>query len=186
MVTPTIPQGEPAQLVVGDSAKWYVQDLDYLPTDGWTMAYYLVNKDSSRVTFSGVTDNADGRWLVTVAKTDTQALIAGRWNWQRVATKAAEQVTRGQGEFEVIAGFATVGSQEPFVDGRSWARQALDKLEAAYLAQATSGQISVGFNGRSITWASLAELRAERDAMRAKVQTEAGGGKGRDIRVRYG
>jgi hypothetical protein len=124
-----------------------------------------------------------------VTKSETNGLLAGRWNWQRVATRTTEQVTRDSGDLVVIDGFASNASAVPFVDGRSWARQALDEIEAAILARASTGQTSASFNGRSVSWQSLAELYQIRSDLKAETAAEddaENAGLGRQIRVRYG
>jgi len=190
LVTPTIPTGEPDTLTRGDSSKWYVADAEYVPADSWVMSYYLVSPDSTRVVWTGVTNNGDGNWLVTLTKADTQNLKAGLWNWQRVATKASEQITRDSGSITVVEGFASAGATaSPFVDGRSFARRALDEVEAAIISRASSGQTSMSFNGRSVSWSSMAELYQLRADLRSEVNAEelgASAGLGRQIRVRYG
>ena len=190
MVTRAIPTGEPNTLTRGDSSTWYVSDTEYPPADSWVMVYYLVSPNSTRVSWTGFTNNGDGSWLVTLVKADTQNLKAGLWNWQRVATKAAEQVTRDSGSITVLEGFASAGATaSPFVDGRTFARQALDEVESAILSRASSGQTSMSFNGRSVSWSSMAELYQLRSDLRAEVKGEelgANAGLGRQIRVRYG
>jgi hypothetical protein len=190
MVTRTIPTGEPTTLVRGDSAKWIVIDAEYPPADGWTMTYYLVSKTVTRVTWNGSADNGDGTWLVTLSKADTRELLAGIWNWQRVATKGSEQVTRGAGTLTVSAGFASAGgTASPFVDGRSFERQALDELEAVLIERLRVGQVSMSYNGRSVSWSSAAEMYQLRAELKTAVDAQElaqNAGLGRQIRIRYG
>jgi hypothetical protein len=189
LVTPAIAESDPTQIVIGDSVKWLVADSDYPPADGWTMKYHLVSKDAPRVTWTGLTDNGDSRYLATLTTADTRGLTAGTWNWQRVATKGSEVLTRAFGTFDVVTGYGTTGAQEPFVDGRSWAQQQLDAVQAEILRRATGGApISVSINGRSISREPMSALIQLRDDLMQQVEIETAGsqaGIGRQLRVRH-
>jgi hypothetical protein len=184
LVTPTIPSTEPTKLTRGDSTVWTRAFSEYLPADGWTLKYYF---GSSTSVFSiTAADNGDGSFLATVATIDSKKFAAGRWTWQAVVTKAAESITLDTGAIDIVDGLSLTASGIG-VDLRSQNRIMLDALIATLQGRATSDQLSMSYNGRSLSRSSIAELREWRTELEDMVRVEEQGeqaGLGRDIRVR--
>jgi hypothetical protein len=185
LVTPTIPSTEPTDLVRGDSTKWTRGFSEYLPADGWTLTYYFA---SAQTVFNVVaTNNGDGTFLLTMATTDSKKFTVGRWSWQAIVTKASERVTLDSGWIQISDGLA-LASANTGVDMRTFEAQALDELQAAYRARISQGS-SMSYNGRSVSWSSLAELYEQIQTLTLTVDAQeqgAAAGMGRQIRVRYG
>ena len=162
-----IPTTEPLQFVAGDTVKWTKSLADYLPADSWVLTYALVREGSQEEITA--TDNGDGTHAITIAAAITAAYTAGMYSWQAYVTKAAERYLADAGELEVLADFA---SQSTGHDGRSLVKQTLDALEATILGRASSDQLSMSIQGRSIARVPPTELLKWRDIYRAEYAAE--------------
>ena len=162
-----IPTTEPLQFVAGDTVKWIKSLADYLPADGWVLTYALV-RDGSQETITA-TDNGDATHAVTIAAATTAAYAVGMYSWQAYATKATERYQVDAGALEVLVDFA---SQATGHDGRSLVKQTLDALEAVILGRASSDQLSIAIQGRSISRIAPTELLKWRDIYRAEYAAE--------------
>lgn len=184
MATPAIPTTEPTTLTRGDSTKWTRGFSDYLPVDGWSLKYHFIAAGGKQVVTA--TDNGDGTFLATLMTTVSKLLTIGTWSWQAVVTKGSEQITLDAGIINVVAGFAETNTG---TDVRTQARRTLDAVNATLEGRASSDQLRVQVNGRSIERLSLTELRQWQAQLRTEVRAEELGdnaGLGRNIKVRYG
>ena len=162
-----IPTTEPLQFVAGDTVKWTKSLPDYLPADGWALSYALV-RDGSQETITA-TDNGDGTHAVTIAAATTAAYTVGMYSWQAYVTKTNERYLADSGALEVLADFA---SQTTGHDGRSLVKQTLDALESVILGRASSDQLSISIQGRSLSRITPDELLRWRDLYRAEYAAE--------------
>lgn len=170
----------PAQLRAGDTWRWQVDYPDY-PAPTWTLTFRFVNgsQNPDEIVCSAV----GTQHLAEVAASATAEYSAGRYRWFARAEQGAEVQTIADGLVEVLPDPA---GDAPF-DIRGQARILLDAVNAALLRKATTDQLAMSLNGRSISRYSLAELAQWREKLRAEVRDEEGtsnGGKGRDILVR--
>lgn len=147
-----IPTKEPEKLTQGDTWRWYKNLPDYLPADGWTLTYNLVNA-SDFETFSA-SDNGDGRHLVSVAKATTAGYTVGEYPSGLIGyvDDGTTRVTVYRGSFEVLSGPAAA------TDQRGHVRKVLDALEAVLESRATHDQLAVSIRGRSISRMTADEL----------------------------
>ena len=143
---------EPTLLVAGDTVTWTVPAGDY-DAGTWTLSYVLQSKDKEKYTLTASNNNGDH--LIAIAAATTADWIAGEYFWQRYVTSGTTRYTTGRGRIEVKANFQTATE-----DPRSSAQIALDALLAVRENKATSDQLSMSIQGRSIsrmTWTDMNE-----------------------------
>lgn len=171
----------PAELVAGDTWRW-TRDLPDYPAGTWALTYYF-ECPAGEFSVAATTDGTVHS--VTIAATDTAGYAPGRYRWFARAVSGAivETVAGEEGWLQVTADPAATGKR----DWRSDARKMLDAVTATLLGRATSDQLAMSLNGRSISRTPLSELREWKTQLEAEVRTEELGdraGLGRDIRVR--
>lgn len=154
------PTTEPARLIAGDTARWLIAGADYPATDGWSLAYSLVNA-ATRISFSSTADGVDH--LINVPAATTASWAPGAYEWRAQAVHAT------LGTFTIRSGSTTV--QPAFgaaVDARSHAAKALAAIES-YLE--TGSNLAAGYEiaGRRLNRYPLPDLLALRDRYRAEV-----------------
>lgn len=186
-MTAPIPATEPLTLVRGDSTVWTRGFGDYVPNDGWTLTYHFISAAGKVVVTC--TNNGDATFLATITKTISKQFVgpAGFWDWQAIVANVAltQQITLARGRLQVAVGFA---EQNNGADVRSQLRQTLDAVNATLLGRASSDQMQVTYNGRSIMRLTVKELLAWRAQLQQEVAVEDGEdtGAGRQVRVAYG
>lgn len=163
----TVPTLEPAELRAGDTWAWRREDLGDYPASTWTLIYAFRNATA----YFDVDATADGEaFAVSVAKATTAGYTAGSYDWTAFVSDGSERHEIGRGVLEVLPDMGTAAAR----DGRSWARQMLDYVEAALLSKATGSQLD-------IVRAQLAERNLQydipgllvlRDRLRAEVRAE--------------
>jgi hypothetical protein len=166
MATPTT---EPSSLTAGDTASWLKTLPSYPATDGWVLAYTLLNA-TGKITIGSTAQGADH--LVGASATQSAAWPAGDYAYSaRVSRTVGPDLqahTIGTGRLTVAPAFGTATALET----RSSARQALDSI-TAYLANPTNlAAASYTIAGRSLSRYTRAELIAERSHWQAEVSRE--------------
>jgi len=169
----------PKQLRAGDSLRLLIELADY-DAASWTTVLYLENATGA-LSQAGVASGSSHSFTVTA--TATAALKPGSYKWFIRATAGAIVETALEGWIDVEPNPAAAQN----IDHRSWARRALDAVEATLLGRATSDQLAMTLNNRSISRIPLTELKDWRTQLRTEVRSEEGtSGAGRDIKVRFG
>ncbi len=173
----------PNKLAAGDTWRWLRSFSEY-PAPTWTVTYYFEN---SAKQFSAAASASGTDHSVTVAAPTTADIPPGRYRWTAKATDGSivETIENENGWLEVEPNLAATGTR----DHRSWARRTLDAIEATLEGKASSDQLAMSINGRSISRIPLPELTQWRTQLRQEVKTEEGGsnaGLGRYIKVRLG
>lgn len=163
----TIPTTEPLSFIAGDTVKWTKDLSDYKPEDGWTLTYALV-QDGNQETITA-TDNGDSTHLAAITAATSGAYGLGMYHWQAYVTKATERYTVDSGTLEVLTNFAT---QSAGYDNRSHVKKTLDALEATILGKASTDQLSVSINGRSISNMKPEDLIKWRDLYKSEYARE--------------
>lgn len=158
-----IPNTEPPALLAGDTAKWLKTLADYLPQDGWVLAYTLVSA-TQRYTFAASTAGTD--YLVSVPASTTAAWVPGLYSWRAQVSKAGEVFTVASGTITVQPAFGAA------VDDRSHARKTLANIEAYLENSANLTAASYEIAGRKLQRFQLGELLALRDKYRAELARE--------------
>lgn len=170
----------PAKLTAGDTWEFTFSHADYAaPT--WDASIYFEN---AAATFSATATDEGSDHAFSVAAATTATKVAGRYKWSIRVTDGTDSYTVDTGWTEVLADPAAPGTHDP----RSDARKLLDALNATLLGRATSDQLAMSINGRSISRTPLPELRQWRDQLKQEVRTEeqgASAGLGRNIKVRF-
>lgn len=173
----------PQKLVAGDTWRWTRTFADY-PAGTWVVTYYFENatKQFSSAASASGTDHA-----VSIAATLTVDYPPGRYRWFARAVSGAivETIDGENGWIEVEPNPAASGTR----DLRSFARRALDAIEATIEGRATSGQLSFAIRDRTVQSFSIVELLQLRTQLRNEVKVEEAGsaaGAGRYIKVRLG
>jgi hypothetical protein len=178
------------QLVAGDTLDFTTTVSTYPPSDGWTLVYRLVPRDSA-----GHGHHAHRGWTrggsipragraQPLPRPGPPASTAGRAGWKRPARARVSS----SGGVEILANPATVAAG---YDNRGHARKVLDAIEAVLEQRASVDQQSYSINGRHLARTPIAELLRLRSVYRAQVAGEdagealnAGLGGGRKIQVR--
>ncbi len=194
-----IPTAAPALLTAGDTATWQICLGDYRAGDGWALTYSF-NKRGSGYRIAITSSASNDEHLVSVDATTTAGWLAGTYDGQGYATKAAERYLVWLGSLTILPNFATADTD---YDSRSTARKILESIEAAILktsraqeAGAAGGIVEWSAEGLSVKRATpealLAELTRQRDRYASIVATEelkaaraAGRGTGRRILTQF-
>lgn len=163
MAAPT-PKTEPAQLIAGDSAKWLKSLPDYLPLDGWQLAYTLVNADTT-ISFSA--SGQDDAHLVNVAPTVTAEWAAGMYAWRASVSKTDETHTVASGTVTIAPAFGATA-----LEARSFARKALANIEAYLVNPQNLTAASYSIAGRNLSRIGIPDLLKLRDRYIFEVSRE--------------
>jgi hypothetical protein len=169
----------PDELIAGDTWRW-TRDLGDYPSASWTVTTYFENATNS---FSATGSPSGTAHAFTVASATTAVLLPGRYRWTVRAVGGGISETVESGWLTIQVDPAAAGNADP----RGYARQLLDALEATLLGRATSDQLSMAINGRSLSRIPLNELRDWRTQLKQEVKSNentAQNGKGRDIKLR--
>lgn len=157
---------EPEKITQGITAVWERNDLSDFPADTWTATLEAVMSGEH---FQVVAAANGLNYRFTIAKTATDDLEVGIYNWQlfvddgSVRYMVEDYGYRGIGTVEVIPDFAT---QSSGLDDRSHAKIVLDAIEAVIEGKATKDKLSytvtVFGETRSMTdmtWTEILEVR---------------------------
>lgn len=160
-----IPTTEPTTLLAGDTAAWQITLADYLATDGWALAYTLINS-TTKITFSSTA--AGSAHAVNVPATTTATWVAGSYAWRCQSIKGAEAYTVASGTMQVQGAFSA-----DTLDARSHAKKTLDAVEAYLENPQNITAASYEIAGRKLQRLSIPDLLTLRDRYRAELATEA-------------
>jgi hypothetical protein len=183
----TTPTTEPTSVRAGDALAWRREDLvdpvtgDEYPASLWTLTYAFKN---ATLGFEITATADDDDYAVSVSGTTSAAYTAGVYAWQArvslIATPTTVRYTVDSGEITVLPSLFTTVAADP-LDARTFARQALDNAEEAYLAFQTqrssaAGIKSYAIGNRQMTYADAdlesARLISDRDRWRLAVARE--------------
>lgn len=162
-MSPPILTSEPSSINAGDTAKWLISLADYPASDGWALAYTLVNA-STRITFSAAAQGDDH--LVNIAPATTNGWAVGDYDYRAVASLSGESYTVRSGRISIKPAFSAA------VDVRSHARRTLEAIEATLEGRASSATAEYEIAGRKMKYIPVPELMVLRDRFRADVRNE--------------
>lgn len=162
----TVPTTEPTTIRAGDFLSWTKTLADYPASAGWSLVYTLIN-GSSKITINASASGADH--LVSVSALSSAAYAAGSYSWMARVTKATEVYTVDTGSMQVLPNLAALTT----FDGRSHAKVMVEAIEAAIQGRASSVQLRMAINNRSIEYLSPTELIKWLSFYRAEVAKEA-------------
>ena len=161
----TTPTSEPSVILAGDTAKWLISLPDYPATEGWALAYTLINA-TAKITITATASGVDH--LVTAAAATTAAYAAGSYTWRSQVSRAGEVFTVATGTVQVQGSFGAAT-----LDARSHARKALAAVEAYLENPQNITAASYEIAGRKLQRLSIPDLLTLRDRYRAELATEA-------------
>jgi hypothetical protein len=161
------PEGEPAEVVVGDFVQWKRSDLvaDY-PVATHSAEYV------ARITGGGAsehkipaTENAD-YYLFTITSAESDTYAAGLYHWQLeiTQTSSGNRIVVDIGDFVFIPDM-----DDNQADPRVHAEKMLTKIESLLEGKADSDVSSYSIAGRSLTKLSFQELVDARDYYRKEM-----------------
>jgi hypothetical protein len=159
-----IPTTEPASLLAGDTATWLISLTDYLASDGWVLAYTLINA-TAKISISSTASNDEH--LVNVDAATTAAWTAGTYSWRAQVSKAGQVFTVASGSIVVQPAFAA-----STLDNRSHARKALDAVQAYLENPANLSAAMYEIAGRKLQRLSIPDLLTLRDRYQFEVARE--------------
>lgn len=169
-----IPTKEPSFIQAGDTLQWTKALSDYLPSDGWTLKYRLINS-AGKIDITAGTDDNDHYVNVSAATTDDY--VAGTYSWVSFVEKGAgaslERYTIATGT--IIVKRYLPGESAGY-DTRSHARKMYDLLTTAIEGRASRTdleyEISTGGTSRRLKSMSHEELFNARKPYARQMQIE--------------
>ncbi len=187
-MAPTTPDGEPTELVAGDSWRWRISDVtDYPQSEGWALKYELLGDSKLSITPTYQTSGDDDQhWLVAEATTDTEDITPG--DYQLFARMVGSGTYNGREETILQVNVKVL--QDPRTAGTGdyqshWERRKL-VVEAALEGRLTKDMESYSIAGRSITKISYRELERILATCEAMLHMQRTGKLGRDVKVTFG
>ena len=165
----TIATTEPSSLTAGDTATWLKSLPDYPATDGWALAYTLLNA-AGKISIASTPQGADH--LVAASATASAAWAAGDYEWvarvSRTVAMVLEAHTVGRGRITVAPAFDAAQR----LDTRSQARQALEAVTAYLSNPANLGAASYSIAGRTLARHTIPDLIALKSHLQGEVARE--------------
>lgn len=156
----------PAVLRAGDTASWQIS-LPWRPaSQGWSLAYTLINA-TGKISFAS-SANADAH-RVSVPPATTSGWAAGTYQWQCRATKGDDAFTLATGSVVIEPDFAAAAT----LDARSHAQKTLDALEA-WIERHDLAVAEYEIAGRRMKYIPISELLKLREAYRREVRGQSG------------
>jgi hypothetical protein len=133
--TTDLPNFVPAEIAIGETVE-FEKNFDDFPADEWTVTYYFRGAGPG---FNAV-GTADGTTHVyNIPTTDTDDMLAGRYDYQAFAVKDAEKHLVDAGTTKAKASLASIATTATY-DGRSLAKQILDAIDNLMKGKATLDQ----------------------------------------------
>jgi hypothetical protein len=170
-------------IVSGDLLDFVTDVPAYPPSAGYTLDYWLKPRPGSGLAAIHMAAIAtpDNKYRITVGAATTAAWAAGEYSAFATVTNGPDSRTVDPEEFRDPGHNTAILVRilpDPRVittyDGRSPARKALDDIETALSTwTATNGRVhSYTIGNRQMTFATLDEVKGERDQLRSEVWRE--------------
>lgn len=164
------PEGEPLEVVAGDTWTWKRSDLagDY-PQASYSLSYALKRDGSADAPLVITASEVSNVYEVIVAAATTAPLPAGGWRWDAFMTRTSDsaRVRIGSGPLTVLANTAASTA-----DLRSHGQKMLTQIEALLEGRALKDVNSYSIKDRSLTKMSADELMRWRDYYKREVNRE--------------
>jgi hypothetical protein len=156
----------PSSITAGDTVAWSRTLADYPAGAGWSLKYKLVGASGAYAIDATV--SADGNaYAVVLDAATTAAWTTGNYQLQEYVTNGSgERHTLGVSALKVLPDLAAASGG---MDLRTSPQRILDAINAVLEGRATSADLKVQINGRSIEYIPLSELLALRSAMKLEV-----------------
>jgi len=165
-----IREGEPSELVAGDTWTWKRSDLaSDFPTASWNLVYALKAEGSTAAPESLPATKSGNVYTVTKSAIDSAGYVAGIYDWTafaiRISDSARQRVAFGQ--FLVLPNPIT-----STVDPRSHSVKMLAAIEALLEGRSLENHNSYSIKDRSLTKMTPDELMKWRDYYKTEVLNE--------------
>jgi hypothetical protein len=160
------PEGEPAQIVVGDFAQWKRSDLvDDYPVATHSAEYVARISSNANEIKIAATENSD-YYLFTVSSNSSIQYEPGKYHWQLeiTETSSGNRIVLDRGTFEVL-----IDLEETNADPRIHAEIMVQKIESLLQGKADSDVSNYSIAGRSLTKMSFTELTDARDYYKREI-----------------
>lgn len=187
------PEGEPAEIVVGDFIQWKRSDIaeDYPTSSGYTAEYVarITGGGSSEIKIPQHADSTDSYYLFKADSATTASFLTGKYHWQLEVTQtsSSNRIVVDIGDFEAIPDM-----DNNQADPRIHAEIMVDKIESLLQGKADSDVASYSIAGRSLTKLGFSELVEARDYYRREIvqhenheKVKRGKKNGSTIQVRF-
>jgi hypothetical protein len=124
------------EIIKGASYSWTEALSDYLPSDGWDLAFYFRGVGDGFNVSATVENNI---FQLNISADDTATLTVGNYSWQGFVSKDDENICIAQGKILVKTGFVGLEITDQ-IDNRSAIKIALDAIDALLANKATLDQ----------------------------------------------
>jgi hypothetical protein len=124
------------EIIQGATYNWEVKLADYLPSDGWSLKYYLRGVGTG---LDITATDEDDVFQVEINATQSATLTVGNYSWQGFVAKDDENICIAQGKILVKTGFVGLEITDQ-IDNRSAIKIALDAIDALLANKATLDQ----------------------------------------------
>jgi len=162
-----LPLITPSRLTAGDTCEWLIALADY-PAPTWTLSYALVNASGYVVITASQYESGTAHHINVDAAT-TALWDSGTYSYQATVTDGSDRFKVESGTIDIIADFA---DKLTGYDDRSFAKKALDAIEAVILGRASQAQLEYAIAGRQLKFIPPAELMDLRDRLRVEYRSE--------------
>lgn len=162
---------EPTTFYAGDKVEWTESLSSFLPGDGWTLKYVLINS-AARETFSATPSGNDYKITLTSANTA---------NWLPGSYILQSYVEHTDGTIEVIDRFTVTVKQNLITattyDFRTHAQKTLEAIESAIEGRASQEVLSLsittrGGSSKALQYLTLKEMIEARAFYKSLVDSE--------------
>jgi uncharacterized protein (DUF1800 family) len=162
-----IPSIEPIEINAGNTVKWTKSLSEYPADDSWVLAYRLIGNKGTHA----IASSASGKdHAVIILATASAAYQPGDYRLIGQVSKGTEVRTVYNGSCIVHPNlYGAAGT----IDTRSLAKQNLDKVEAAILANADSLRVAINIDGQvSESVITKKDFRDYRNRLRDEYEAE--------------
>lgn len=164
------PEGEPAEVVVGDFLQWKRSDIaaDYPTSSGYTAEYVarITGGGSTEIKLPQSASTTDNYYHFSVSSETSVVFLPGLYHWQLEIT----QTSSGNRLVVDIGDFTAIPDMDNNqADPRIHAEIMVSKIETILQGKADSDVASYSIAGRSLTKMSFSELVQARDYYRREV-----------------
>lgn len=162
---------EPTTLQAGDTIRWTIHLPDYPASDGWALAYRLINVEKTIDIAAGPDQEDPARHRVDIASSTSAGYTPGTYTVVATVSRGADRYTVARREMRVLPDLSAATNP---VDARSDARRALDDLRAALRRWlATQGVVAeYEIAGRRMRFASADDIRRRIQLAEAEIARE--------------
>lgn len=162
---------EPTIIYAGDKIEWTESLSDYLPSEGWTLKYVLINS-AARQTFASTDDNDSHK--ISLTSDDTSDWAPGSYTLQ-------SYVEHTDGTIEVIRRLTVTVKQNLITattyDFRTHAQKTLEAINSAIEGRASQNVLSLqistpGGSSKALQYLSMDELIKAKNFYQSLVDSE--------------